>query len=176
MPLTNYEIISYVGVGELRFGMSQQQVHELLGNPSYTSQDDFAIYESYDQEGLMIHYQLAEKTCMVIAIGPPTMPTFRGASLMYVPWESVAPWLNSIDSNVEEIDVGLIGKDIGINLCHEELENNDGDLLDVVNTVLAFQKGYWEMEIGPYQLDPEIDAINSEEDFDAWFEATMAAD
>jgi hypothetical protein len=95
---------------------------------------------------------------------------------MYVPWESVAPWLNSIDSNVEEIDVGLIGKDIGINLCHEELENNDGDLLDVVNTVLAFQKGYWEMEIGPYQLDPEIDAINSEEDFDAWFEATMAAD
>jgi hypothetical protein len=176
MPLSNYEIISYVGVGELRFGMSRQQVHELLGSPSYTSQDNFAMYESYDQEDIMVHYTLTEKTCMVIAMGRFCNPTYQGMPLMYVPWESVPPWLNSIDSNVEEMRIGLIGKDIGINICHDELEDNNGDEIDVVNIVLAFQKGYWEMEIGPYQPDPEIDAINGEEDFNAWFEATMAED
>ena len=93
---------------------------------------------------------------------------------MYAPWDSVPGWLNSIDSNVEEIDIGLIGKDIGINLCHDELEDNNGDVFDVVNIVLAFQKGYWERRIEPYDPGPEVDAINSEEDFYAWVDARMA--
>jgi hypothetical protein len=176
MPLSNYEIISYVGVGELRFGMSRQQVHELLGEPNSIRSYSTSIHESFDAEDIMIHYCLPEETCMVIAMGNLCNPTFQGYSLMYVPWESVPGWLNSIDNNVEEIDIGLIGKDIGINLCHEELEDNNGDIFDVVNTVLAFQKGYWERDIEPYQPDPETDAINSEEDFFAWYSATRGED
>jgi SmpA / OmlA family len=175
VPLNSYEILPYIGVGELRFGMSRAQVHEILGEPDFVRSYSAAVHEYYDTEDITIHYRLPDETCKAIAMGFPCNPTYQGIALLRTSWESAATWFNSVDGNIEEMDIGLIGKETGINLCHELTENDDGEFIDLVNIVLVFQRGYWEMKIEEDEPNPEIEAINSEEDFDAWLDAKLAS-
>jgi hypothetical protein len=174
MPLTNYEITPYEGVGELKLGMSAEQVHDLLGEPNIMSNEDNRMHECYDLGDLTLFYNLPERTCSAISMGSKCNPTYQGFTPMNVEWEAASLWLNSIDNNVEDADIyssGLIGKETGIYLNYGWNWNDNGEDLYLVDTVLVYQKDYWERKLNnERKKDKFLEWFNTEfaEDIDKY--------
>jgi hypothetical protein len=144
MPLNDYEIISYKSVGPLNLGASRDEIASIIGHTDDTQSADDTLIDSYFEEGLTIHYDAAAQYCKAIAMTFPACPTFQGQALMNQPWIDIVGWFTKIDSNVELIDIGLIGYDTGIDICRGYVSTANGYEVAVVNVVGIFRPGYWE--------------------------------
>jgi hypothetical protein len=154
MPLNDYEIISYERVGPLKLGASRDEIVSIIGRTDDSQSVNNTLIDSYFEEGLTIHYDSAAQYCKAIAMTFPACPTYQGQALMNQPWMHIVGWLTKIDSNVELIDIGLIGYDTGIDICRGYVSTANGYEVAVVNVVGIFRPGYWET------YDP--DAIHAE--------------
>jgi hypothetical protein len=144
MPLKDYEIIAYESVGPLKLGASRDEITSIIGPTDDTQSVDNTLIDSYFEEGLTIHYDAAAQYCKAIAMMSPAYPTYQGQALMNQPWMDIVGWFTKIDSNVELIDIGLIGYDTGIDICRGYVSTANGYEVAVVNVVGIFRPGYWE--------------------------------
>jgi hypothetical protein len=169
MTISNYEITPFVGVGELRLGMTQQQTMAILGEPDNRDDRQYGFVESYVSQGLIVHYDLETGTCEAIDMVRTARPIYRGRQLMGENWATIEPWFRSLDENVEPTDIGLESRRIGISISHAV--NDDEN--DVVDEVFIFEKDYWDKE-REYDFTPEGGWAETDEEFDAWLAATIA--
>jgi hypothetical protein len=163
MPLSDYGITSYRGVGELQLGMTSQQANTILGEPDDRSDHQYVVCEHYLSQGLIVHYDRETGTCEAVDMVRTARPVYRGQQLMGERWDIIEPWFRNLDENVEETDIGLRSRSVGISISHS-LNDDDND---VVDRVFIFVKGYWETE-EEYDFTPPGGWVDSYEDLEKW--------
>jgi hypothetical protein len=163
MAISNYELTPYVGVGELQLAMTPNQVRAVLGEPDHIGTRHSSPRENYLSQGLIVHYSRETRACEAIDMVRTARPIYRGQQLMGERWDIIEPWFRSLDENLEETDIGLRSRHVGISISHS-LNDDDND---VVDGVFIFVKGYWETE-EEYDFTPPGGWVDSYEDLEKW--------
>jgi hypothetical protein len=139
----DYTIYPYEGVGSIKFGMTPQQVHEILGEPDeqrppgYGEELPTDYYQGLD---LSVFY-VNPRQCKAITLGDEARPTFRSMNLYGKSLKQLRDWLLSIKSDVQHYDMGLISFKYGI--CFGS-QNYSPNLECPISTVIAFNSGYFD--------------------------------
>jgi hypothetical protein len=123
--LTQYTIYPYEGVGPIRFGMTPAQVHEKLGEPDDTfmkgaESPDFPT-DAYDDLGFHVFYGESGR-CRFVEFfeNGSASPTFQGQALIGRPFGELKSWLQSLKTDVQHYDSGLIFLKFGISLYSQD--------------------------------------------------------
>jgi hypothetical protein len=136
----DYIIYPYEGVGPIRFGMTPEQVHEKLGEPERTTMKEAESPEfptdAYDDLGIYVYYGKSGR-CEGVDFfeDGSASPTFQGQALIGRPFGELKSWLQSLKTDVQHYDCGLIFLKFGINLYSQYyyLPHRDpGCLVEVV--------------------------------------------
>jgi hypothetical protein len=128
-----FEIAPYTGVGDLRFGMSGQEVANILGPPMHRNRNWKGEIEEY-REGSKVYY--INETVAEIVLMPPAGALYKGIDLLGL----VKPvdFLIADDPAPFEYMGTIVFLEIGLALTGFA-EPNDPD-----TTVTAFARGRWE--------------------------------
>lgn len=103
-----FEIHSGIGVNEIRFGMTQEEVHALLGEPKKVfglNTDSKNVSEDY--EGLSIDF-VKGGGCFQIVIGNSEPVFLQGISLQGDDYEVVCSELMALDENLVMNELGCV--------------------------------------------------------------------
>jgi hypothetical protein len=177
MPLRSFKIKPYVGVGRINLGMIPEEVHEILGEPENIRVLGGILDEYYFNQGLLLQYKADQKKCVAISMMSPADPVYLDRHPMHESWRTASKWLRKIDSNIQEIGVGLIGHDTGIHLAHAKVmlpRNGVMRNVDVVNVVIVFAKGYWDRSVDDPLPYTEEDSLRFQEEFPEIYELLMS--
>ena len=135
-----YEVIPYVGVGEIRFGMKCNEVCGLLLCKDYRRIDNvYTAGYKLCSTNLNIHF---DKNDMLIAIEGNIDAGFcyQGFEIVGQPFNKVYEYLKSFDIEIEVDSVGAISYKLGIGLYVPTIKKSKKEL---VQGVIIFQKGYY---------------------------------
>lgn len=68
--MNNYEILPYVGVGLLKFGMSQLEAERVLGKPSLSQYDEDAglVTDYWNDNGLQLFFERGADRLVLISL------------------------------------------------------------------------------------------------------------
>ena len=136
------EINSYVGVGEIKFGMTESEIMEICGN-------DFDKYENQFTEGFKLYWNghgmniLCDGAgcCQAIEGGQTANITFKGESLTGKPYKDVKQYLLQYGKDIVEDEDGCTFYDLGIGLYVPTIKDGEQE---EVEGVIAFVKGYYD--------------------------------
>ena len=137
MTLDRWDIIPYVGVGALRFGMRRPQVRSLLGRGiSVFKKGPYAATETdaCDELGLHLHYDTEDQLECIEAFGSCPIH-YNGVSLLNATTNNVLERLASLGL-CSRYDDGYFFDDGGFALASDE----------IVKAVTVYRKGYYEEE------------------------------
>ena len=135
MDLQN--IITFQGLGDIRFGMRRNDIRSLLGieYESFSrAGNDVPEIDSYDNIGLQLNYDDDDKLEFVEAIHP-SNPTYDG--ITFIGRKPDAVYQEMINRGVKTIqdDVGYDFPDLGFGIYVRE---------DTVEAVSIYRKGYYD--------------------------------
>lgn len=145
----DFDIKSYIGAGPLRYGMSIQEVRNVLGGPFRTFKRAPSVVAPSDQFidiGVIANYRPAG-TVSSIEFAKPSNPTFRGIALFSESVEQLTSLLRDADPAIEIDNGGATSKALGLGfyaIMDEPAENEPGELLSII----AFEKGYHDASKG----------------------------
>lgn len=134
-----YEVIPHEGVGDIRFGMSKEEVRELF--PDRTPKDykqnvysrgDTDLYESL---GIMIHYD-TEGRCAAVEFGGSVKPMYQGSSPLGMTKELVEAWFESHDDDSQIDPPDITSEKLSLSAYVEEK----------AESIMVFRDGYYDSE------------------------------
>lgn len=133
----------YVGVGPIRFGMSVQEIRDILAvevrsvkkTPKSGMPTDF-----FHSIGLSVHYKQPGR-CKAVELVTPAVPTFRGQGLLGRPFNALRDWIETIDDSIEIHDTGLTSYLFGIGLYVPSARKSPSAPVD---SVIVFEEGYYD--------------------------------
>jgi hypothetical protein len=137
----DYTIYPYEGVGQIRLGMTPQQVREILGEPERQlpagKRCDLPA-DKYVQLGFFVYYR-NPGVCEAISMwdGSVEFQNVRplGKSLKYL-----KDWFMSMGSDIQHFDLGFIAVDFGITI---NAQNYCPDLSCECDSLIIFERGYY---------------------------------
>lgn len=133
----SYEIESLVGVGSIKFGMSRDEIQQVVGivpKQVKLSPTDKTESDVFSSTGIIVEYD--DTGCMSVQFSGPVMPTFEGKDLLSMTIEEACDWLESLDEETEiEDKAGCTSEALGISFYGP---------VDKVTSVLAFKEGYYD--------------------------------
>jgi hypothetical protein len=140
--LPDFEIDPFEGMGDVKFGMTPQQVRRLLGNcfKSFKRTPQAAFpSDYYEAVGLFFNYD-PTGVLEAIEFAAPANPTVRGIELIGRELIELMSELSRVDQHIEtEVD-GAIANGMGVSvwapLAKDEVHAR-------VDSALAFRKGYY---------------------------------
>ncbi len=114
------------GVGPVKFNMSDAQIHEILGGPSYSDQSSrtqISFSEDYfDDIGITIEYNHTKK-CQKISLynnlgyGYPIKLTYQGFNMINRTCWRIKNWLEATDSSFTYDNCCYYSQKLGISFC-----------------------------------------------------------
>lgn len=136
-----YELILGESLGNIKIGMSREDVKKVLGNYDswtetpfgydheviYDRNDDFMI--SYDMDGV-VSYINCDKIEKIAYLGKP-LSTYT--------YNEFLSMISKLDSNMEIDEYGFISDTLGFGVC---IEFNDEDEAYIDN-IQVVKKGFW---------------------------------
>jgi hypothetical protein len=128
------------GVGDITFGMSQADVHRILGPaPLQKSSDSDVPSDYYPTYSMLIHYA-NDATVEAIEVGANANAILMGQMLSGSPFDEISSWLRAIDPRLQLDPDGLTSFRFGIGLYapHARKEPHQP-----VEGVIAFRPGYY---------------------------------
>jgi len=134
-------VISYVGVGPLRFGMTRDEVHQLIGNPLSIDKSGGSeeLTEYWSNNGLQLTYSEMDETLLEISLYPNLQNVqLNGLNLFEVPGTHAFKLLHDWDN----APLTIFGVSIFLKLglaVNGFLHDDDG-----AKSVTAFAKGRWD--------------------------------
>lgn len=138
-----YTIDPYIGVGSIRFGMSIEEVRQVLAAPVQTfwkSETSEIPTDAFDTLGIHVYYKLPGICVAIEFWGSQANPTFQEQSFLKRPYRELEAWFREIDSDIEVDNSGLTSFKFGIGLYAP------GDLYNpyqLVESVIVFEYGYY---------------------------------
>jgi hypothetical protein len=137
----NFDILPYVGVGPLRFGMAPGAAHEIVGRPRATRRMQGELREvlaSYDG-GLTFEGPPGAQRLVVMAFGPGSdRLAYGGVKLFQVPHLEAIQRLVQEDPQVGEVQGFLVFRGLGVTLSG--FHGGPKDPL----AVTVFERGRWD--------------------------------
>jgi hypothetical protein len=134
-------IMSYVGVGPLKFGMTRDEVHQILGEPlsadkSWCSEE---LTEYWSENGLQLTYSETDERLLEISLYP-NLPNVQlnGLKLFEVPGAYAFKVLHDWDDAPLTIAGASIFLKLGL-AAGGFLDDDDND-----KSVTVFAKGRWD--------------------------------
>jgi|SRR6266852_100726 len=141
MNTDNWEIIPYIGVGPLRFGMNRSQARSLIEVPLSTfKRGPFATNDTdaYDDYQLHLDYDPTDRLMCIMAFGECVPIHYKDVVFLGRNIQSVVAEIASHGFSVQYDDEGHWVLGAGFVLYAPD---------DVVKAVTVFKKGYYEEEI-----------------------------
>ncbi|MGC4244194.1 MAG: hypothetical protein QM686_18460 [Herbaspirillum sp.] len=132
--------MSYVGVGPLRFGMTRDEVHQLIGNPLSIDKSGGSeeLTEYWSNNGLQLTYSEMDETLLEISLYPNLQNVqLNGLNLFEVPGTHAFKLLHDWDNAPLRIFSVSIFLKLGL-AVNGFLHDDDG-----AKSVTAFAKGRW---------------------------------
>src|SRR6188768_2838145 len=106
----DFEIMPYVGIGKIRFGMTKEEVRATLGVPfeSFLKSESSELpTDAFDSLSIHVYYKLPG-VCEAIEFGDfGENPTFKGYKFMGKPYKMVEDWLKNLDPDCYKDNTGL---------------------------------------------------------------------
>jgi hypothetical protein len=133
----------YKSVGPLRFGLTREEVRDLLVSPVESfmrNDDDLAETDDFAQLGIFVEYDKTNK-CIAVEMFSPAEPIFLGKDLLGAPYAELRNWVKSMDSHAEIDESGLVSTSLGIGLY---AEISSSDTKSHAESAVAFKYGYYE--------------------------------
>ncbi|MDR9835752.1 hypothetical protein [Herbaspirillum huttiense] len=134
-------IMPYVGIGPLRFGMTRDEVHQLIGDPlsidkSWCSEE---LTEYWNNNGLQLSYSEMDETLLEISLYPNLHNVqLNGLNLFEVPGTHAFKVLHDWDNAPLTIAGVSIFLKLGL-AVNGFIHDDDG-----AKSVTAFAKGRWD--------------------------------
>ncbi|WP_044529009.1 hypothetical protein [Herbaspirillum sp. B65] len=134
-------IMSYVGVGPLKFGMTREEVHQILGAPLSVEKCRFLeeLTEYWSENGLQLTYSETDERLLEISLYP-NLPNVQlnGLKLFEVPGAYAFKVLHDWDDAPLTIAGASIFLKLGL-AAGGFLDDDDND-----KSVTVFAKGRWD--------------------------------
>jgi hypothetical protein len=149
------EIEPYAGVGPIRLGMTQAEIHNLIGphvttlktvRGATTDRVADCVFVYYDDAGL------AEG----IELGSPEEPTYQGQRLLHRPFVDLRRWLETMDPTLQVDGAGAISRRRGISIYAPAALKDPND---PVETVMIFRRGYYDGPSEAMENAERVDVI-----------------
>ncbi|QDD63073.1 hypothetical protein EJD96_02390 [Herbaspirillum seropedicae] len=134
-------IMPYVGVGPLRFGMTRDEVHQLIGDPLSIDKSGGSeeLTEYWSNNGLQLTYSEMDETLLEISLYPNLQNVqLNGLDLFGVPGTHAFKLLHDWDN----APLTIVGVSIFLKLglaVNGFFHDDDG-----AKSVTAFAKGRWD--------------------------------
>jgi len=128
-----FQIAPYASVGDIRFGMSEQEVERVLGPPIHRDRNRKGEIEEY-REGIKVYY--ADGAVAELVLMAPARALYKGTDLLGL--EAPVAFLTSDDPRPFEYMGATVFLDIGLALTGFA-EPDDPD-----TSVTAFARGRWD--------------------------------
>ena len=113
----DYTIYPYEGVGPIRFGMTPQQIHEILGEPDRVLPGYEAKFPTDSYHKIAIHVDYDESgACDISLYDSDAKPIFREQVLFGQTFGELKPWFQSLKTDIQHYDSGLIFLKFGVSL------------------------------------------------------------
>lgn len=122
-PSSELIIYPYQGVGQIRFGMTREEVRSLLGEPSaifYKGLNTKSPTDAYDNIGVHIYYHYPSGYCEALEFFEPAQLLLTEKSLFELSFTNLREWLSSQDAELEIDDEGLTCFKYGLGLYAPE--------------------------------------------------------
>ena len=137
----NYYVTSYIGVGDIKFGMSRNDVRNALRSEPFV----FQRFEGYEPEdrfndlGVYVYYN-KQGECTAVEMALPASPVFEGKSLLETSFSELARTFKSLDVEVELDNSGLTSFKYGIGLYAPLLKDYPNYPPEAA---IVFERGYY---------------------------------
>jgi len=134
-------VISYVGAGDIRFGMSPDEVRAILDDESVSfmkSRSSSLPTDSFFGDSIHVFYK-PPGACEAVEFYKPANPVLEGQTFVSKKFELVREWILRRDPAVEIEDGSLISYKLGVGLYVPAIGGPDA----VVESLIAFEKGYY---------------------------------
>jgi hypothetical protein len=128
----DYAIRPYDGIGPIKFGMTPEQVHEILGEPVKTFKKNSRNTDDYRTIGFHVVYDEAD-ACESITLFSPATPSFQDQQLIDGSFKTLKTWFQSQGSTVQHYDCGMIFLKFGINLYATDYNPNSDNFVEAVS-------------------------------------------
>ena len=137
------EIEPYQGLAGIQFGMTPDEVRQVLGSTVQTFRklpDDTLETDYFDALGIQVFYK-QPGVCDAIELVTPAKPTLRGKDLLGKPFGELRSWFQSIDSEVAIDETGLTSYRFAVGL-YAPFASTAPD--EPVKSVIVFEQGYYD--------------------------------
>lgn len=136
-----YEIISYVGIGPIKLGMTQEEVRKAIGTEvrSVRRWGENFPSDSFDSPGITVGYH-EPGICEFVELSGPVSPTFHGTTFLGRPYHEVRQWFESLDPTVKLSAVGLRSYRFGITIYARAAVKEPNEPVEAVS---IFDEGYY---------------------------------
>jgi hypothetical protein len=137
----NFEIVPYVGIGCIKFGMKREEVRKCFDNQyeefkktpfSETLTDDFG--------GCHVFYK-KQDTCEAIECFEESNVMMDGKKIIGMPYAEIKAMFEEIDNSLEFNDAGFTSFKYGTGVYAPFAQDRPSE---PVESVIVFEKGYYE--------------------------------
>lgn len=130
-----FEITPYVGVGELRFGMTLEEVRTILGSPVRCVRNRSGGLEEF-REGLKVCYSHSTQNVTDFVIFPPSKALYKGLDLLAIR-DPISVLLDDDSTPLEGMGIVVFLK-LGVTIT------GSGDTDSSDKTITLFAEGRWD--------------------------------
>jgi hypothetical protein len=151
-----FNILPYVGIGTLRFGMTVEQVRNqlaVLAQPFNKVSWAAHPTDAFDEVGLHVFYT-ADGKCEAFELAAPAKPTLHGTPLVGAAFDAVRDFLQGVDPALDVDESGATSRALGVAIYCPSHESTSGAL---VEGVLVFERGYYDEPSARDPRDPSRD-------------------
>jgi hypothetical protein len=138
-----FEIVPYVGVGPISFGMTRAEIRKVLAAPveSFKKTPTSAVAaDAFGTLGFHVHYDSNDR-CKAVEFGRvENNPTFRGRKFSGQSFAETKRWLQELDPDIRIDSSGLRSLKFGFGLYAPSASQ---DPQAPVEGVIVFRLGYY---------------------------------
>lgn len=142
-----YAVDPGIGAGELRFGMSRQDVYGILGNPSWRREpNEFTpmTSEQFSPRCCFVDFDPRGRCC-AIEFYPDARVTLEGRNIMAMTYDDLVIHLRSKGVSFKERGDGLRADELGIACWAPQISDPDCSHAPV-ESLVVYERGYYESD------------------------------
>lgn len=137
----NFEIVPYVGVGSIKFGMKREEVRKCFENRFEEFKKTVFSETSTDDFGCCHVFYKKQDTCEAIECFEEANVTMDGKKIIGMPYIEIKAMFEKIDNSLVLNDAGFTSFKFGIGVYAPFAQDEPGE---PVESVIVFEKGYYE--------------------------------
>ena len=137
-----YDVKTYVGLGELKFGMTKEEIRNILGGEVKEIKKALSdkTTDVFVGQGIHVYYNQLGK-CEAIECGKGGIIKFKEKEIIGKPFKNIEKMFRELDDILEISDTGFVSYKLGIGVYVPTLKKSKSEL---IQGVIIFERGYYD--------------------------------